>query len=261
MRAIVVAVAVLVGWTGSALAQDQDTLSLSTLSLNLAIDKVKKAGDECKQAALTPLKDARDALQGERAKPTVEGLTKVRRTVEDLADGLGDKCGAPVASELTRALERLQKAIDERAPAAAAANAPKAAGSSAAASEEAKRCWNYKNPWTPVDPGCAHTKNGQPPLDRAAFDKLAGPVRATRDRFEQTGHLEKAFGMQKLYVTCLQVYTIINALGEEVDRLETVKRAASTLVDPHNAATIGRAFSDPNMRRDAVQSVDELKAN
>lgn len=261
MRAVLVALTL----AGLALAPSrgraaEDKVKLSVLALNLAIDKARKDGDACRAAVMTPLKDARDALQSGAADVAV--LTKTRRAVEDLIDGPAAQCGDAVKKELDRAMGRLQEAIDERAPAAPAPGASAATTSGNAAQlEAAKRCWNWVNAWTRVDPGCASTRDGKGPLDKAAFDKLLSKVRAAGDRFEKTAALEKAFGGEKLYLTALQLGVVIGLLGEEVDRLETVKRAAPTLVDPQHANTLSKHFRDPAMRKDALQTIDELRGS
>lgn len=238
-----------------ALAQSEDKVKLSVLAFNLAVDKARKEPDACKQAVMTPLKNARDSIQ---KAADVTTLTSARRTVEDLVDGPASACGEPVQKELQRALDRLAEAIAERAPSAPATTS--SGGTSVHPNLElAKKCWNYVNAWTRIDPGCAHTRSGNPPWSRAQFDKLKGGITTAGDRFERTAYIEKLVGEQKVYLTSLQLSTLLPLFSTETDKVEMVKRLAAGLVDPHNASILGQHVRDMQARKDMLQTVAENK--
>lgn len=252
MKFFTLAILVL-GAARPAVAQPESKVNQSILAFNLAVDRARKDQDACKQAVMTPLKDARDSIQ---KAATVVNLTHARRTVEDLVDGPASVCGDAVKKELQRALDRLSDAITELSP-----NTPAASNTRSTSVhpnlEAAKQCWNYVNAWTRVDPGCAHTKAGNPPWNRLMYEKLKGGITTAGDRFERTSFIEKLVGEQKIYLTCLQLNTLLPLFSEETDKIEIVKSFAPGLVDPHNASMLGQHIRNMQARKDMLQTVAE----
>lgn len=212
-----------------------------------AIDAVRAAGDECKGSALSSLKDARDQLDAAARSGNRLGLSKARRGVEDALDESTGCDGEPKA-RMNAALQALQGAMEA---ADVAANTPSPAEQKL---KEKRQCWNYRNDYSPVDPGCHVTWKGQYAMDKQTFIALEKQLQNEKDRFQQETILNRAFNWQnKDLITAMQLERLLTHIRGDVDRLQAVKKLAKRVVDMDNGSRVGRLFSDARARRDAVE--------
>ncbi|MEM6531757.1 MAG: hypothetical protein AAF654_04005 [Myxococcota bacterium] len=212
-----------------------------------AVAAVRVAGGECKSSALGKLKDARDQLEVARTKKTPEGLTLARRAVEDAMDN-ATGCPDDATAKMQAAFDSLSALLNSEA---AAANAPNPRDKVLA---EKRACWNYRNDWSSVDPGCHVTLKGKYAIGKADFTALRGKVSATPDRFAQMKILQKDFDWQSpKLLTAWQLELLLRELQNPVDQLEAVKLLAKKVVDTDNGHRVGKVFRDGRTRNDALE--------
>jgi hypothetical protein len=229
-----------------------DTGKLSLGAINKALDAVRKDQAPCKTAVLQGLKDGRDIIESAKGRPNVDTFTRARRKVEDAVDASGDVCAATTLEAMQGALRVLGENVD--------AAATKAAEPSPGEKRnvEMRQCWNYKNDWSAVDPGCYVNRGGSYAIGRADFDKLLAKVRGADDRYARTGVMERELGRSsKIFVTCAQLAVLLRVLENDIDRAETVKNTAARLVDFGNSGTIAATMSDMASRKDALEAIGE----
>ncbi len=215
-----------------------------------AITAVRTAGGECKSSALNSLKDGRDQFEAAKRSGNRLGMSKARRAIEDALDEATGCDGAP-AKAMQAALDAMEGAL-ETAEAAAAKPSP-----AEQKLKEKRQCWNYRNDYTPVDPGCHVTWKGQYAMDKQKFIALETKLRNEKDRFQQETILNRAFNWQnKDLLTAMQLERLLTHIKGDVDRLGAVKKLAKHVVDMENGSRVGRLFSDGRARRDAL---DEFK--
>jgi len=202
--------------------------------------------------ALAKLKDARDALNMARGKPSLETFTKARRSVEDGIDDAGDSCAGNAATAMQSALGTLQKGLDAMGT---AAETPSPAEKKL---KEKRACWNFTNDWSRVDPGCYITRDGNYALGKNEFNTILAKVRKVGDRHGKTAVVEEELGYaKKPYITCLQLGTIAQYLLHDNDRLEAVKTTAERIVDPKNSYSVIRHIRDARIRKEAQRAFSD----
>jgi hypothetical protein len=231
-------------------AADDGKLTLG--AINKALDAIRKDQAGCKTASLAGFKDGRDILETAKGRPTVDTFTRARRAVEDALDAASEACSPATQQAMQDALKLLRDNVDTAAT--------KAAEPSPQEKKlvEMRQCWNYKNDWTAVDPGCHMPRGGSYAVNKADFDKLLAKVRGADDRFARTGVLEKELGRSsKIFVTCAQLAVLLRALENDIDRAETVKVTAARLVDFGNSGNIAATMSDMQSRQDALEAIGE----
>ncbi|MEO1483291.1 MAG: hypothetical protein AAFU77_14385 [Myxococcota bacterium] len=218
--------------------------------VSAALAAVRTAGGECKSTALGKLKDARDHLEVARSKKTPEGLTLARRAVEDAMDN-ATGCPADATEKMQTAFDGLSALLDQEAD---SANTPSPREKTLA---EKRACWNYRNDWSSVDPGCHVALNGKYAIGKADFISARGKLSTTGDRFERMKFLEKEFGLrsQKL-LTAWQLELLIRELRNPVDQLEAVKTLAKRVVDRKNGHRVAKVFRDGRARQDALEQFE-----
>lgn len=222
-----------------------------------AVSAVRSASRTCKIKALGPLKDARDIL--ERSPKSSRATTVARRKVEDALDS--DACRGAAQQAIENALKALTGAKDAAQDAAKQRENAAQERSAATAAEMARKraCWNYRNDWTAIDPGCLKAKSGNYPIDKAVFRTLLGALKNGGDRFERAEVFSRKIGnKRRVYVTSRQLALLLGALLHPIDRLEAVKQVARRIVDPNDRASLLQKFSDARLRREANDTLAEL---
>ena len=222
-------------------------------SVSEAIAAVRATGGECKKTALSPLKDARDHLDTAKRNRSEAGLQKARRAVEDALDE-SQGCEGDADEKMRMAWAAMNSMMDAAATAAAT---PSPAEKQL---QEKRQCWNYRNDWSTVDPGCHVTWKGKYAMGKAAFIALENKLRNEKDRFQQEALLNRAFNWQKKdLLTARQLERLLGHIRGDVDRLEAVKKLAKHVVDMENGSRVGRMFKEARARRDALEEFNRRR--
>ncbi len=214
--------------------------------ISSTIDAVRDAGGPCKAGTLTPLKDARDKLEGAKGRYLPSAIKKARRYVEDALDDGGDSCPVDVQAKLKEAISTLKGALDAKAAQAAPGELRK---------KEMRACWDYRNDWKAVDPGCHSPKKGNYPQSKSDFNRILAKLKTTSDRFEKERIVNSELRSRRKYFSVRQIDLILGTISSEVDRLGIVKIVAKRLCDSSNGHKLSRHFRDSRMRKDALDAL------
>jgi hypothetical protein len=210
-------------------------------SVRDATDRAADADKACRKAVLSDLRDAADVLKRLKGDFDRHRARKLVSDLEDTRRSAKEDCPKRVAQSLGDAIDSLERAV---------------AKDRDEGEEHGRHHREREIPcWSPGDPGCGHTKNGQLPMDRVAFDGLMQAVRAARPN---------VFTMKDVVAATLRAQTLTSqqlaAIVEEfkpnsIIMLDVIKACASRLVDPHNGVGSVSSKLAPNsiLVQEAVQ--------
>ena len=112
-------------------------------------------------------------------------------------------------------------------------------------------CWNF-DPANPdsMDPGCANTKDGQPPMNRMAYQGLLAAAGGAHGDLELLEVVKRTVAAQP--ITTTQMAILLDKVASDLIRLDVVKACAPHLVDPRNATGIPAKFRNSLVGADAA---------
>lgn len=227
-------------------------------AVSLAISQVRQEGGACKGATLSKLKDVRDILEIPHVVYAGMLQTRMRRMVEDILDDDGDACSLASQRAISNAIESFSTANTPPRQVDTPRRAAPAPAPDTKHKQEIQNCWNYRNDHSSYDPACHLTKNGEYPMGKRAFKRIMAKLKSTNDRYEQMDIIEDKLGTRTVYMTTMQLGAVLKRLSSEVDRMETVRVAASRLVDPENgSSTLAGYFRDRRMRAEAFDEISQ----
>ncbi len=209
-----------------------------------ALEAGRRDGDRCRDKALGSIKDARgdveDLLRGGSAKD----LERAVESIERAHAAASSACGVGVGRRLRAARRAIQEAQSGPTRARGEGWGGDEGGGRAggerrerAESKAAVDCWDDQ------DPGCQFIKEGQGPMEKAAWAGFIEGLRASQPNvFTMEEYLKAALGQQRL--TARQLGVIVTEFRPHVfSMLDAVKICAPRLVDPQNGQSIVPLFA------------------
>jgi hypothetical protein len=238
-RMLLAAAAALLLLPSQALAQEgrvRDALE----AVRDAADRAADADKVCRKAVLSDLKDAADGLKRLKADFDRHRAKRLVSDLEDIRKNAREDCPKKVKENLRDAIDSLERALEK----------DKDRGDDGEREDRGRHHGDRDHDrgprcWSPGDPGCGHTKGGQAPMDRAAFDSLMQAVRSTKPNvFSMKDVVASTLGGQAL--TCQQLAAVVEEFRpNSIIMLDVIKLAAPRLVDPQNGAVVSTKLA-PN---------------
>lgn len=197
-------------------------------ALGDAIDEVQDEGGRCKREVLEALTDTRGDLKDLRRDFSKSDAKKAKRSLEKALDAAEDECPKKVVRAIEESLEAIEDALEDEDD--------DRGGGSRKKKNKAPPCWNAR------DPGCNHTKNGNYPMNKAAFDSFLSGVRGAKPHvYPMQDMVKSMIGNQ--YLTSLQLSLIVEEFKPHVYPMQdVVKICAPRLVDPQNGGVVSTQF-------------------
>ncbi|HEX2684125.1 MAG TPA: DUF4476 domain-containing protein [Ferruginibacter sp.] len=99
------------------------------------------------------------------------------------------------------------------------------------------------------------------PMSSTNFNRLMQDVRAQRTVESRNAYLSSTFNSPNNYFTTSQVYSLLQQVRSESDRLPLAKASFRSVTDPNNFGTIYNLFSTTNYRYDLEEYVSNYDEN
>lgn len=200
-------------------------------ALGDAIDEVSDEGGRCKREVLDTLNDAEDDLKDLKRDFDAKDAKKLQRSLEKAAKAAKSDCSKKAVKALNEAIDALDDALAD----AGDDEEEDDRGSSKKKKKKAV-CWNNS------DPGCDHTKNGNSPMNKAAFDSFMSAVRGAKPHvYPMQDMVKSMIGNQ--YLTSMQLSIVVEEFKPHIYPMQdVVKICAPRLVDPQNGGVVSAQF-------------------